>query len=334
MVDLKTAEHVAHFMKQNISLSRFDERFITNILSLSQVTTNQVELFYKIIFKYRRQFVKHELDVDKLLYLPWSVKVVESSPHYTTGHVTIENNKIYFRSPYNKNFLNLFRKQANNHFVWDRDTKQYEATYSLYQLKLLLNVSSKFYTNMFYCDTTKAILDELKKYEGAKYWQPTLSRVNGNLYILASNSYLDEALKDLVLNTDGITIATLVQYGVTIDKSVYDINDKKQRFMANLVVEIEISDVSDITPWLQEIGCDAVYFYNYRFTKTSVNPIRGIITELQKTNIDIILEDTIVKKKYNFPVVIKNKIGNLDQAHTNKFGKYIKLVDSTPVEIK
>ena len=330
MVDLKTSEHVAHFMKKNISLSRFDERFVTNLLSLSQITTNQIELFYKIVFKYRRQFVKHELDVDQLIYLPWSIMVVESSPQYTTGHVTIENNKIYFRSPYNKNFLNLFKKEPNNHFVWDRDTKQYEATYSLHQLKLLLNVASKFYKDMFYCDTTNIILNELKKYQSAIYWQPTLSRVNNNLYILASNSCLDEALGNMVLNTDSNTIATLVYHGVTIDESVYDVNDTKQRFIANMFPEIEVSDALTIVPWLDEIGCDAVYLNSYRYTHTEV--VKHMIDLLQKTKIDIILEDTIIKKKYNFPVVIGFK-GNANML-TQKFAKIVRMVDSTLVEIK
>ena len=48
MVELKTAEHVAHYMVGNISLSRFDKKFVESLQVLKQVTTNQVELFYNI----------------------------------------------------------------------------------------------------------------------------------------------------------------------------------------------------------------------------------------------------------------------------------------------
>ena len=73
MVDLKSIEQLLHFMKSHIHLSRYDEKFIDNISLLTQVTTNQVILFHKLVYKYRRQFVKHELFVEKLVELhEWS----------------------------------------------------------------------------------------------------------------------------------------------------------------------------------------------------------------------------------------------------------------------
>jgi len=331
MVELKTSEHIAHFMKKNISLGRFDERFVTNLLTLDQITTNQVELFYKIVFKYRRQFVKHELDVDQLIYLPWDMQVIESSPQYTTGHVTIEDNKIYFKSPYNKNFINAFRKKPNNHFKWNKDLRRHEVDYGLFQLKILLEVANEFYKDMFYCDITKSLLNQLESYKDVRYWQPTLCNINGNLYIVATNIYLDEALGNMVLNTDSITIANLVYHGVTIDESVYDISDKKQNFMANMFPKVEVSEVTIIVPWLQEIGCDAVFLHTYRYT--DVKPVRDLLEILQKTTIDVILEDTIIKRKYDFPVTVGFR-NQTEHDSKNRFAKIITMVDSTPVDIK
>jgi hypothetical protein len=105
MVELKTAEHIAHFMMGNISLSRFDKKFVESLQLLKQVTTNQVELFYRIIYKYRRQLSKHELDADVLIHLPWTMKVVESAPQYTDGHLSIEDNQIIFKCPFNRSFI-------------------------------------------------------------------------------------------------------------------------------------------------------------------------------------------------------------------------------------
>jgi hypothetical protein len=331
MLELKTAEHVVHFMMKDISLSRFDKRFVESLQVLNQITTNQVELFYKIIFKYRRQFLKHELDVDKLIYLPWNKKVIESSIQYTAGHVLIENNKIFFKCPYNKNFIQAFRNQPSNTFVWDKEARQYESTYGPYQLKLLVTTIPKFFKEINYCDVTKSILEKVKEYDNVKYWQPTLCNVNGNLMIVAITNHLNEALGDMVLNTDSKTIATLVYHGVTIDTSVYDTNDTKQVFMANMFVDVEVNNTSNIVPWLKEINCDAVFLY--KFGHMYIECVKNLLDALAKAKIDIVLEDTVIKKKYEFPVILRFKTVR-DTLEVVKVGKNIKIVDSTPVEVK
>jgi hypothetical protein len=228
MVELKTAEHVAHFMMGSISLSRFDKKFVESLQLLKQVTTNQVELFYKIIYKYRRQLSKHELDADKLIHLPWTLKVIESAPQYTDGHVSIVNNQIIFKCPYNKNFIDAFRKEDTNTFVWNKELKQYSTEYSTHLLKLLIYTSNKFFKTVHYCNIVTGLLDTIKEYKDVKYWQPTLTRINGNLFIVAITEQLNEALGDIVLDTKPATIANLVYHGVHIDESIYDINDEKQ----------------------------------------------------------------------------------------------------------
>jgi hypothetical protein len=331
MVELKTAEHVVHFMMKDINLSRFDKRFVESLQVLNQITTNQVELFYKIVFKYRRQFLKHELDVDKLIYLPWNKKVIESSIQYTAGHVSIENDKIFFKCPYNKNFIQAFRNQPSNTFVWDKESRQYESNYGAYQLRLLATIIPKFFKEIHYCNVTQSILEKVKEYETVKYWQPTLLTVNGNLMIVATNGYLDEALGDMVLNTDSKTIATLVYHGVTIDPSVYDATDNKQVFMANMFVDVELDSTSNIVPWLKEINCDAVFLF--KFGHMYIECVKNILDKLVKAKIDVILEDTIIKRKYNFPVILRFKTIR-DTIEISKVGKNIKIVDSTPVEVK
>jgi hypothetical protein len=330
MLELKTAEHVIHFMMSNISLSRFDKRFVESLQVLNQITTNQVELFYKIIYKYRRQFVKHELDVDKLIYLPWTKNIIESSVRYTAGHVQIENNKIFFKCPYNKNFIQAFRSQPTNPFTWNKETRQYESGYGAHQLKLLLTTIPKFYKEVYYCDNTKAILEKLEEYSDVKYWQPTLVRVNGNLMIVAINDYLNQALGSMVLNTDSKTLATLVYHGVKIDDSVYDINDIKQVFMANMFIDIELKIINQLVPWLKEIDCDAVFLYKLHLYKKQMDELVDALTE---ANIDVVLENSPTKKKYDFPVILRFKTIR-DAFEINKVGKNIKIVDSTPVEVK
>jgi hypothetical protein len=337
MVELKTAEHIAHFMMANISLSRFDKKFVESLQVLKQVTTNQVELFYKIIYKYRRQLSKHELDADTLIHLPWTMQVIESAPQYTDGHISIENDKIIFKCPYNKNFIDAFRKEDTNIFVWDKERKQYSADFSTHSLKLVVNTSIKFFKIVHYCDIVTGLLDSLKEYETVKYWQPTLKQINGNLFIVATTEQLDEALGDMVLDTNPTTIANLVYYGVHIDESLYDTTDKKQQFIANRIYSMEVTDVLNIVPWLKDIGCDYVVFTGNRIL---TDVIKNLKASLIKTNIKVDPEHkwSIQHKsntgKYNFPVVIRFRTGRDIDSEPTKVGKVVQLVNSQPIDIK
>lgn len=339
MVELKTAEHLAHFMMSNISLSRFDKKFVESLQVLKQVTTNQVELFYKIIYKYRRQLSKHELDADKLIYLPWTMKVLESAPQYTDGHVSIEDSQIIFKCPYNKNFINEFRKQDSNTFVWDKEHRQYSAEYSTHSLKLLVNSATKIFKVVHYCSITNDLLDQLKQYESCKYWKPTLTRINGNLYIVATTEQLDEVLGDMVLDTTPAIIANLVYHGVHIDESIYDINDERQTFISNRLYEMEVGDVLNILPWLVEIGCDYVIFTGNRILADVRNSLRDKLT---LAGIRIDPESKWIHKSrdkesihYNLPVVIRFRTSR-DPSYDEpiKVGKVVQLVNSQPIDIK
>ena len=339
MVELKTAEHVAHFMMGSISLSRFDKKFVESLQLLKQVTTNQVELFYKIIYKYRRQLSKHELDADKLIHLPWTIKVIESAPQYTDGHVSIEDNQIIFKCPYNKNFIDAFRKEDTNTFVWDKERKQYSTEYSTHSLKLLVYTSNKFFKTVHYCNVVSSLLDTVKEYKDVKYWQPTLTRINGNLFIVSITEQLDEVLGDMILDTTPATVSKLVYHGVHIDESIYDINDERQTFISNRVYEMEVTDVLNIVPWLLEIKCDYVVFTGNRILTEVRKNLRDKLT-LAGIRIDpeskwLYNSKTKESNNYDLPVVIRFRTSR-DPSYDEpmKAGKIVQLVNSQPIDIK
>ena len=339
MVELKTAEHVAHFMMGSISLSRFDKKFVESLQLLKQVTTNQVELFYKIIYKYRRQLSKHELDADKLIHLPWTMKVIESAPQYTDGHVSIEDNQIIFKCPYNKNFIDAFRKEDTNTFVWDKERKQYSTEYSTHSLKLLVYTSNKFFKTVHYCNVVSSLLDTIKEYKDVKYWQPTLTRINGNLFIVAITEQLDEVLGDMILDTTPAIVSKLVYYGVHIDESIYDINDERQTFISNRVYEMEVTDVLNIVPWLLEIKCDYVVFTGNRILTEVRKNLRDKLT-LAGIRIDpeskwLYNSKNKESNNYDLPVVIRFRTSR-DPSYDEpiRAGKIVQLVNSQPIDIK
>lgn len=333
MVELKSIDQLLYFMKNHIHLSRYDEKFIENISTLSNVTTNQVILLHRLIFKYRRQFIKHEMFVEKLVELPWNVNVVESSPQYTEGHVSIVDDIIYFRCPFNRNFIDEFRKIPLNMFVWNKQKRHYEALYNVYSLKILLKTAEKFFPKVHLYEDTQKMLNELKPFEPMLYWQPTLIERNNNLFIAATNSSLEAALGDLKLSANENTYLTLSKHGVTIGAEFYE-NDERLEFMCKYNPCIEQTDIHKLVNWLKDIKCDMVYLFGL----SSVNLIKRKITEslveADIPHIDLNYQVQPVDIVYNCPVLLKPK-KNFDAGNdAMRVTKAITVVNSTPIDIK
>jgi hypothetical protein len=334
MVELKTAEHVIHYMKSgSISLSRYDDKFISNLQSIKQVTTNQIELLYKIIYKYRRQFAKNELDVEKLIHLPWTMPIIESSTQYTNAFVSIEDRKIIFRCPYNNAFIKSFRGEPLNNFIWSKEKRHYEADFSQHAIKLLLTVASKHFKTINYCTTTTNLLDQLELYKDIKYWQPTLVNCNGNLIIMACNESLHNSLSDIKIDNDLNTLALLASRGVLIDESLYDINNERSKFFAQQSYTAEIQNIKDIALWIKEVGADHVVLLGAPL----IEPNRKkIIADLERYNIGYtdlniqVLDDT---NKHKFPILLKFKT-SVKAWPPKNLCKVINFVNSQPIDIK
>lgn len=282
---------------------------------------------------------KHELDADKLIHLPWTMKVIESAPQYTDGHISIGDNQIIFKCPYNKNFIDAFRKEDTNTFVWDKERKQYSTEYSTHSLKLLVYTSNKFFKTVHYCDVVSSLLDTIKEYKDVKYWQPTLTRINGNLFIVAITEQLDEVLGNMILDTTPAIVSKLVYHGVHIDESIYDINDERQTFISNRVYEMEVTDVLNIVPWLLEIKCDYVVFTGNRILTEVRKNLRDKLT-LAGIRIDpeskwLYNSKTKESNNYDLPVVIRFRTSR-DPSYDEpiRAGKIVQLVNSQPIDIK
>ena len=319
-------------MKGHIHLSRYDEKFIDNVSTLIQVTTNQVVLLHTLLFKYQRQFSKHELHVEKLVDLPWTVTVVESSPQYTEGHLKISDDIIYFKCPFNRTFIDSFRKVPMNSFIWDKVERQYKAPYSTRSLKVLLSSADKFFPSINKCAVSEYILGVLSEYESAKYWQPTLVNINGNLFIVASNSSLDESLGDLELDTSIITLAKLASYGVYIDDTFKDASSK-HKFASEHITQVEQSDLNTMITWLKEIECDIVYISGSSVTSSIRESLKRDLTLLGIAYCDT--NTTVaIPADHNFPVTIRFRKRFEAVYDPAKVCKIINLVNSEPIDIK
>jgi len=333
-MDFKTLNDSATWMLANIRLSRYDEQFVNNLTLYTtqhnRITSNQNSLFKKVASKYNRQFLHHKIVVEDVLKLPWNVTVVDSIAEYTGASIKIENNKIIFRSPYNKNFLTALRKQPMYTLQWIKEKRQYEADYSPTVLKKLLYLSADHYEILNYCDNVIQIVNSLSEYEHIKYWVPTLVYNSGFYYIAAINEPLYEAIKDIEITDDLKTIATLVKYGINIDQSVKNHllefeTIEKVKFATSFEAEVEIKDVDKVLNWLHELGCDAISEPKSFLTKL-VLPINNPIINVCKNTKDLI--------SYNNPAIVYQK-GTFSPtgAKPIKLFKIIKFVNSEPINL-
>lgn len=337
MIELKTAEHVIQFMNSGkISLSRYDEKFISSLSTINRVTTNQVELFYKLIYKYARQLIKHELNPDTLINLPWLMPVIESLPEYTRGHIEIIDDLLTFKCPFNRSFINEFRKQENNTFVWSSTNRRYESAFSPYSLQLLLNVGPKFYENLKLCPTTQKIIDSLHPYSTCTNWDPVLKLINGNLIIASTNSVLDELTKDIPLEATAASLAKFAEFGIQVSFEVYG-DDEQLRFAASPVFNQEANTIINIIPWLQELGCDMVYVSGTSGIAPHRTTLIRALTEINMPYHELVgmnYKKTPAATNYNFPVLIKLRPSVDSGNEPYKVSKIINVRNSEPVTIK
>jgi hypothetical protein len=140
------------FLQGKISLSQYDYKFMANLQTIIQnnarVTSNQADLFDKLISKYKKQLVRQGLVKEELKELPWKTMIVESTSEYTGAVVSLRDNELNIRVPFNKSFISEFRNVPNNAFEWDKETKSYSATFGTTALKVAHSVLPKFFSTV------------------------------------------------------------------------------------------------------------------------------------------------------------------------------------------
>jgi hypothetical protein len=341
MAELFTSiKHLCYYMSSGkIRLSRQDADFIgrlaTLISSKSQVTSNQVGLFNHLLRKYDRQFSKLNLDVNKLMTLPWNTTIVESTAQYTDAYLSLDDGKIIFRAPYNTKFLKHFREQPNGDlFVWVKNKKHFEAIYNTMSLKMIVDVAFKHYDTVHCCPITIDLLDKLAQYDNTKYWTPTLVKVNNRYLIAASNENIDDIISEIELNDHPYTLNYLCRHAINIDEVIADTPEKLFASLYNPIVDYANCD--EMVTWLQQIRCDGVYLEHKHKEDHNWNILRGA---LHTSGIPI-HEISIWRKTpqphekgFRNPVIIKRLAdsSNIDIRHISK---EISMVNNKPVQLK
>lgn len=343
IIPINNKDNLVYFMQSGtLSLGQYDLKFIQNILFIitqhKPLTTNQVELFDKLTDKYKRQLNKFGLSKQKISSLQWNVSIISSDIKYTQAYISIIDGKIIFKSPFSKKFIEIFRKQENNNFTWIKNDKHYEAEYTPYQLKLLVNTSRKVYPTINYCEKTSSLLNNVDEYSDAKIWNPTLVRVNNRYMIAAANEFLMNAIKDNSLEPTVENLFQLSRFGIHVDDTITN-NDPLLNFASKFIVEMDFVNADTIVEYLKSIKCDAVVFLGNTLFVNRRKP-------LQQKLLDNLIVNIHDSKNLNFSEKLKYKniVAIKPAPHIitildNKFhwyrniSKLILLKDSSPIHI-
>jgi|688.fasta_scaffold31242_13 hypothetical protein len=338
MADLKSKEDILYFMISGVlRISRSDLRFITNLQSIAKtknyITSNQAKLLNTIILKYERQLAKQEMYAEKLTLLPWNVEVLESTHSYTDAFIIVEHGKIYFRSPYNKQFITDFKNHSPGLLTWNIELKRYEGDYSTSALKFIVVMAPKYFSVVNHCEETTRLLDSISEYKDSMCWDPTLVSISGQLMVAAINQHLADVLADFKLNTNTSTLARLANYGVKVHPSL--LHSDSEVFAATYDPLVEISNIPKLVVWLKELGCDYVYLSG---GNSLSRIIKSIITELNNKHL---LHSVVTYRdkpadvtQFNFPVIVRfTRTGNID-VEPKRIAKVITMVNSEPIDIK
>jgi hypothetical protein len=321
-------ELLSEFVKGCIHLSKKDYSFFSNlkiiIKDTNKITSNQAKLFDKLINKYQRQLKRQNCDINTLLNLEWINEVVESKQEYLQAKISLVNNNLLIKAPFNTNFVQNFRKVTINEFKWDSLNKLYVAPCSTYNLKLAITYVKKYYTDFVLCETLEELSKDTFQYQ-SEFWNPTLVESNGNFYITCLNEPLYEAIASIEkLNDDPKTLFNLSMYGIDISPSITE-SDPVKHFASNHKLSYELDNLDEIIKMLKLLEVEHV------FTSRDVLYNKKIINEIKLK----LLEEGITCSPLG-TMSNKNSViftSNSAVSLSKKISKIIHLKNSRPINI-
>jgi hypothetical protein len=311
-----------------VHLSKKDYSFFHNIIVQTKdnkpITSNQNNLFNKLLHKYKRQLTRLDHNIDNLVELEWRLGVIESRKEFLQAKISILENNLILKSPFNNQFIQNFRKIDLNPFNWNPKEKYYVAKCSTYALKIAHTYTNKFYKDVVYCERVQFLLNQLGIYNDQKCWTPTLVKTNDNYFIYGMNSSLYNHIKNIELNDDPITLFLLSQYGVSIHETVTK-QKKLLDFAGSYNVTFDLNELDDIINMLTLLKVTHV------FTARVVVYNKTISNEIKLKCLEKGITCSSIGDKINNEGVLLTT-HSFDTHHDN-FSKIIHLKNSRPVII-
>ena len=237
-VGLITSPIAPKFKNKPISLANYDVSFVNNaVRSINNgdgLSDRQRELSIKLVKKYVRQYARIGVDVNSIVTTP-----VFSSPLRQvnrTRMMSVNDNSINVKFPYNKTMINEFKSLAKKlraiKAEWNKQSKQYEIDYNEYNLMQVYRwgLQHKFdYSNAF-----KLLVKDCKNVEDNRHKYAIQLVIDNN------SSYLSNAPSSLQQwwDTNMVTESILRQIRTAADQNI-DVVNKSEKFkLSNLSIRL------------------------------------------------------------------------------------------------
>lgn len=325
-------------MKGHVHLSKKDYSFFNNLSFIikdrNQITSNQNKLFDKLIVKYQRQLRKLGHELINLQNLKWDIEVIETLDEYLHAKISIQDNEIHLRTPFNSKFLSSFRSEYDNTFIWDKDHRMYRSKFYTHALRLCIDACKKYFDDIEYCDKIKELLKPLEVYDNVSM-APTLVKENGKYYIKNSNKYLDDAIKHIELNGDAKTLYHLSAYGVFVSDDITN-NDPFLKFASSFMATLDLDVLLKSPHYFSDLGITDVYYPMRQRLNLNTKQDKEVQNFCEANNIKThtnkdSIPGTAVYLKRN---IYSSRLDNAGVIKNRKIDKIIELTNSRPIDIK
>jgi hypothetical protein len=264
--------------------------------------------------------------------LHWISTVIDSDPKFTEAYINVIDDKIIFRSPFNKKFVEKINKEVYKFFSWEKEKKVYVSNFSTHALKFIVDLSQNFYSRVNYCEATESIINKLQE-NNARYWSPTLVMCNNQLMVAAINSHLYEHIKDIDLSLDPDVLSKLATFGIKIDDKLID-NDPLLHFASNYIVEVDYKDLTNIIEYLKAIQTDIVFVSGSVVSQHNIKKILMNKISMASIKVDdkpkVLLEERINDTTNPVIITFSSSVTHIPSV----FNKIIIMKNSTPVIVK
>ena len=326
-------ELVTYLTMGHVHVSRQDYQFFNNLIKIhmeDNITTGQDKLLNKLLDKYKRQLIKLGHNVEHLKRLEWKKPLVETQEEYKKAYLNLEDNKLVFKSPFSKKFMNDLRSEGdNNTFVWNKVRKTYVSQATTLALKTILRVSNKSFSELQICDQLQDTLCTLNQYKES-VWNPTLYKINGNYYIVAHNGALHDAISNIELSDDPKTLYELTKYGIDFDSSV--VTNELQKFASSYYYETDTEHLYNIVQYLQRLGITEVRVESQTlYSNTLYKELR---TKLTENGINTLTYNELKDlHRDEYPILLSFKTRKYIP-HSKNASKIVSIKNNTPIDIK
>lgn len=331
-------EHLLYFfMKGTIRLSEYDSRFLSNLLSIidkkNRVTSNQADLFDRLVNKYARQLTKQGFHKDTLLRLNWKTEVVTSSDEYIGALVQLVDDELQIRVPFNKKFIQDFRKDIENSFIWDTDLKIYRSPFNTSALKAAWYTLPKFFPSVTFSDNLQRLVAEIKNLEGL-FWQDIILPVTGRVMFSSAYPILHELVDKIGYDITFDNLQQLSLLGVEIHGSL-TANRPDLKFASEFHAEVDIDDFDEVVEYIKQLGDIQIYVARNLPQQSHLRD--KFISAFRNAGLDkeiVTFHKTIFNSKPILHLSFSRKSAERYNPLMDNVIKYVYIKNSHPVEVK